>query len=172
MTRAAPSSAVSCPSMSDRELHRLRRDLSEIKKSIEAMTRHLEDLETARAEIAEAKAKLAEKREELAAIKSQRDAAAAVVEAERRDVHAIVSDIVDIDEVEDAREDMRKHMKIAKAWASVKYDEAGGRLREIRDRLREAGIDCAAMNRALGANRNRPDRDFDDLYGPLDFSVE
>jgi len=157
--------------MSQRDLEELRGAIASIESEIEQRKSESSELEDTRAQIEKARAELEVKREELAENKSQRDEVAAAVEAERRDVHAIVSDVVDVEEIEDARREMRKTMKIAKAWASAKYDEAEKRLRDIRDRLEAAGIACAAIDRALSANRNRPDRDFDDLFGPLDFEV-
>lgn len=157
--------------MSERELEDLRGTISSIKSRIAQQRADAANLEDTRAEIAKGKAELDQKRDELADIKSQRDAAAAAVEAERRDVHAIVSDVVDIEEIEGARREMRKMMPIAKAWASTKYGEAEKRLSDIRDRLEAAGIESEAVNRAIGANKNRYDRDFDDLFGPLDFNA-
>ena len=83
----------------------------------------------------------------------------------------MVSNVVDIEEIESARAEMRKTMKIEKAWASDRYDAAEKRVRDIRDRLEASGIECSAINRAIRANRNRPDRDFNNLSGPLDFEV-
>ncbi|SNR84567.1 hypothetical protein [Puniceibacterium sediminis] len=157
--------------MTAEEIEKLRRELANADRNIISTRKAVEDLEIARAEIKAMKAGLESKHEELAAIRSERDDAAAAVEQERASVHAIVAHVVDIEDIEAARGEMRRHMKIAKAWASEKYDEAEARLREMRDRLRAAGIECEAVNLALRANRNRPDRDFDNLLGPLDFEV-
>lgn len=157
--------------MTEQELRGLRTDLNEIKKNIEAASNSISTLADIKIEIEETKVALATKRDELEVIKEKREELAKQVESERVDVHAIVSNVVDIDEIEEARGEMRKHMRIAKAWASAKYEEAEVRLRDMRDRLEDAGIECEAIETALRANKNRPDRDYDDLFGPLDFKV-
>jgi len=157
--------------MNDREIKQLRAKLKEISLNIEHKARSLEELEDAKREIAEAKEALKAKREEFAAIKAKRDEVADKVDAERINVQALVEDVVSLDEIEEARREMRKNMKIAKAYASSKYDEAADRLREIRDRLEAAGLECEAINKALSANRNRPDRDYDDLFELIVFEV-
>lgn len=46
-----------------------------------------------------------------------------------------------------------------------------GAAKEIRDVLIESGIECHALDLAVSANKNRPDRDKDDLSCPIEFSV-
>ncbi len=157
--------------MNERELEELRRTIDDINYDIEKQKDELFRLEDTRAAIAKAKAELEEKRDDLADIRKQRDAAAASVEAARREVHEIVADVVDIEEIESARREMRKTMKVAKSWASAQYSDAASSLRDIRDRLEEAGIKCEAINAALRANKNRADRDFNLLFGELDFEA-
>lgn len=153
------------------EIVRLEKRFAKIDDDINSMKAQIEDLDIARGEIEEMRVGIAAKEDELSAIAAQRDAAAARRDAARRDVHELVSAVVDIEEIEEARTEMRKHMKIAKAWASTKYDAAETRLWKIREQLTAAGIECEAVNSALRANRNRPDRDFANLSGPLDFQV-
>ncbi len=155
--------------MTAEETEKLGKKLAEVDAQISDERNAVADLDAARIAIEEMKRKLTEKELELAEVRKQRAAAAAAVEAERADIVALVSSVVDVDEIEHCRSVMRQHMRILKAWASAKYDEATARLRELSDQLEAAGIESPAIHAALNANRNRPDRDFDDLLKPLDF---
>lgn len=147
--------------MNEREINALRNEMEKISLSIKETTRNLESLKETKREIAETKE----------ALEAKRDDIAAEVAAERQSVQALVDNVVSVDEIKSELNVMRKNMKIAKAYASANYDEAADRLRGIRDRLKEAGLECEAIDKALSANRNRPDRDYDDLFEPLDFKV-
>lgn len=69
----------------------------------------VEDLVAARAEIEAMKEKLSAKEVQLEAIRIQRATATAAVDAARADLHAQVSAVVDIQEIEKCRAEMQAH---------------------------------------------------------------
>lgn len=78
--------------------------------------------------------------------------------------------IVSLSEIHDLRREMTRNF-IPKAYATPRFNAAQKRIKEIRDVLIESGIECHALDLAVSANKNRPDRDKDDLSCPIEFSV-
>ncbi|OOY04597.1 hypothetical protein [Thioclava sp. F28-4] len=154
-----------------KEIEKLEFKLKKVASEYNSFEKEVEGLAAAREQIAAARIELAARQDQLAAIKAERRAAAEMVRAERESVHAIVSSVVDVDEIERARSEMRKVMKVPKAWASEQYLDAETRLRDLYAELKKAGIASEAIASALRANKNRPDRDFRLLELDLDFSV-
>lgn len=109
---------------------------------------------------------LQEKIDEAAAARADATAAA---DAELKRMHDAVSGIVDIEEVEKLRCEMRAGMKSRTAAGGRQFDEAEERLREILSNIRMAGIECEQIRQAVCANKNRPDRDIKMLSGELVF---
>ena len=105
------------------------------------------------------KSLLSEKREEIASAAQACSKAKAAADAERAEVIRILSDLVDMAEINDALKQMGRWQKAAGSTAKTQYNQAQRVIIKARDTLADAGLASRGLNWLAEANFNRPHRD-------------
>jgi len=152
------------------ELDKLRAELGALSREITTTETSVAAIEAATEGMQGTRTLLEEMKPRLEAVRAAREKAQVAQDTERARIEALVSAVVSVEEIKGLRREMLRNF-IPKAHARAGFDTAQSRLCDIRDKLREVGIGCSALDLAVGANRNRPDRDRADLHMQLDFTV-
>lgn len=155
--------------LDEKELTELYHTCSKARLSLAEEGAKRESAETRKQLIQDAIADLENIRSQIALAESDRRVAEIAAAAEADKMYEIVDQVVSVSEITDCLTEMRRNMKIAKANASKRYDEARSELIAHRNTLRGVGIQSDAINQAISANRNRPDRDYPDLCREMIF---
>ncbi|MBW0157609.1 hypothetical protein [Sedimentimonas flavescens] len=156
--------------LSEADVRRLQAALNEMKHRI-TQQRDLEAVARA------AKSRADEIREHLSAMSLElqkaadaRAIAAAAADAANQEIITELSAVADIEEIEGLRRGMRSDWRAAKAVNRERFEEKQRRLREIRSQLETVEIGSRALDLAIAANFNRPDRDTATLNVSLEFA--
>ncbi|GAA6162187.1 hypothetical protein NBRC116589_43610 [Ruegeria sp. HU-ET01832] len=158
--------------LADKEVDMLQVQLGSMKKKL----REEGDL-AERARLAKEKAEsisieLALIEEKINSARAKRAAIAKAADLARDKVMEVLQQVADVDEIEGLRRGMQRDWRQLKSVNRDRFSEKQDRLREIRDDLEKVNVVSRALNQAISANYNRPDRDEDDLKIELEFEIE
>ena len=160
---------IDAVALDDAELEKLNSYTAREETRLEEILAQKASAEERRAEIQTAREGLKELEEKIAKASEEKAAANKIVKDQIKQMHKQVSGIIDINEVDALRAEMISAMKSGTAAGNRKFEAAWDRLNDLRNELLEFGIDCEQMTDALNANKYRPDRDLEKLYGDLIF---
>ncbi len=125
-------------------------------KSAEASAIKLAEI---RAQLIEVNAELAAAQGELAAAKSKADVESAKVEQEKAAILGRLGATINMTAVKDAERIMAMNMNSADRRKKDIFETARATVKAERNKLRDAGFECVALEILATANVNRPDRD-------------
>ena len=155
--------------LDQQEVERLELRLADIVQACKATATEIRT-RLAKAETVDAlRASIASRDEELRALRQEREAAVATQSAARDALHERIAQLADISDIEALRSGMLSDWSALKAANRSRFDEKQGLLAEIQADLEAAGLRSRALDLAVSANFNRPDRDKPDLYEALEF---
>ncbi len=154
--------------IAERELNDLAAAVASIRASIDAAHVSKERADERKAQSQELSEKLEGMKSDLEAAKAKKQASEEAAEAAAQDVEARIAHITTPAQINALRATMKKNF-IPKSYATGPFNEAQSKLRAIRDELEEAGIECRAVSLAVSANKNRRDRDYNDLLVDIEF---
>jgi hypothetical protein len=156
--------------LAEEEVQRLQSEILQIQKQLDGAAKAARRANEARDRALSMKAELAERKADLQPFQEARAQAEKERDSARSEVMSEVATLADVEEIDRLRAGMKSEWRAQKAVNRQRFEEKQGMLRQIRDDLRAADIESRALNLAVGANYNRPDRDKPDLDMDLEFN--
>ncbi|MBW6419650.1 coiled-coil domain-containing protein 22 [Celeribacter sp. PS-C1] len=157
--------------LTEAEIRRLRVSLSQHRTEIERTEEQIEQLKASVEQAHKLSAELDEMKDRLERIRAEKSAALREATNAQKSLLERLRGIIDVSEIEILRSEMLRDWRQLKSANSARFKERQTRLREIREDLAKAGLECCALDKAVAANFNRPDRDKPDLMLGLEFRL-
>ena len=157
--------------LSEEEVRTLTVQLSKLKQDLELENDAIDRAEAAKKQADTLLGQIQSMQAKLKTQKSLRENKVAEANAAREKILTVLRDVADVEEIEHLRSGMRSDWRVVKAINRGRFDEKQERLKCIRDDLARVEIESVALNKAIGANYNRRDRDLQDLDLELEFRM-
>lgn len=158
--------------MLDEEIAKLKQSADAIKKQIEdelakslSIDKKMAEIEELKKKVEEAKTVLAAAKADIAALNEKAETAKQEAQAVAKDGYAMLNEIIDVAKAKSLANIMSANFNkqftgsFSNRYDKHKFNDAKDEIIAMREKLKEAGLACQAIDWIAEANINRPDRD-------------